>query len=244
MNIARRPPLGLKQPKAKPRPDYLAAVRDAGFTPRFQRDNMERPAGCLRHHGEPNRNGSHEDRVMAKRQLPSPEVLRQLLRYEPDTGRLFWRERPVGLCKSEGEAKRWNSRFSGRESTVTSTHGYRVVTVFDRQYQAHRICFAIHHGHHPRGEIDHINGVRTDNRASNLRDVTARDNATNRMRISRNKTGVCGVSRSVYGTYLAHVSTGSSRLYLGSFKTLDEAAKARKQAESEYGYSRGHGRPR
>jgi len=56
------------------------------------------PAGACNTKSGPNRNGSYEDHVMAAKALPSPEVLRQLLRYEPDTGKLFWRER----CEDRG----------------------------------------------------------------------------------------------------------------------------------------------
>lgn len=212
------------------------------FTTQNQCGMMERPAGASHLPDRPNQNGSRKDHVMAAKPLPSPEVLRQLLRYEPDTGKLFWKERPDSFCKSPSEARRWNKRFSGKEITVTTTHGYRAVTIFDRQYPAHRICYAIFHGAHPGKDIDHINGDRADNRIENLRAVSPRQNAVNRKKISRNVTGVCGVSKTQYGTFTAYVSTGSRRIYLGSFKSLEDAALARKSAERRYNYSATHGR--
>lgn len=216
--------------------------REKRFTSYNQCGNMERLVGASHLPGQPNQNGSYEDHAMATRPLPSPEVLRQLLRYEPETGKLFWKDRPVEFAKSAGEAQRWNKRFAGREIVVTTTHGYKVVTIFDKQYPAHRICFALHYGKHPQGDIDHINGIRTDNRLSNLREATKRQNATNRKLISRNASGVCGVSITPYGTYSAYISTGEKRISLGSFKTVEEAATVRRDAETKYGYSKGHGR--
>ena len=58
---------------------------------------------------------------MATKPLPSQEVLRQLLRYEPETGKLFWRERTPDMFSADGrdpewKARNWNSKLAGREA--------------------------------------------------------------------------------------------------------------------------------
>jgi hypothetical protein len=57
--------------------------------------------------------------------------------------------------------------------------GYRMVKVRGKTMQAHRVVFAMTHGYWPR-PLDHINGIRNDNRPENLREVTYRENGQNR----------------------------------------------------------------
>jgi len=75
--------------------------------------------------------------------IPTPEMLRKLLRYDPETGKLFWRERPVemfadtGRGGSKGSAARWNGRFSGKEAfTAISGSGYLTGGIFSKIFQA------------------------------------------------------------------------------------------------------------
>lgn len=52
--------------------------------------------------------------------LPSAEYLRKRLRYEPETGKLFWLD-------YEGMPQRWRTRWVGKEAfTHVKSHGYRV----------------------------------------------------------------------------------------------------------------------
>ena len=213
------------------------------FTTQNQCGMMERLVGASHLPGQPNRNGSYEDHVMASKALPSPEVLRQLLRYEPETGKLFWRHRPASMFKFPSHARIWNDRFDGKEISAITSHGYVTLSIFDKQHAAHRICFAIYYGKYPENQIDHINGVRSDNRILNLREVTGRENAKNRKTYSRNATGVNGVSLKSSGKYVAYINGRDGQIYLGSFNSLDEASSARALAEASHGYSPNHGRP-
>lgn len=185
---------------------------------------------------------------MAKRQLPSQDGLRQLLNYDPETGKLFWKERgpewfSSGRLSAEKTAAWWNKRFSGKEAfTAIDAHGYHSGGIFRAIYAAHRIAWIHVHGSIS-GEIDHINGDKADNRLCNLRDVTRVTNMRNKPQNSNNVTGVVGVFwHSASGKWAAKIGVGMKSLHLGVFPTFEEAVAARKDAEREYGFHKNHGR--
>lgn len=215
----------------------------------FQMDNA-----MMKRHGEgfetspaPNRNGSLEDHVMASKSLPSPEVLRQLLRYEPETGKLFWRERSAEsfTSKSEKTAHWWGKKFAGKEGfTHLSKRGYLVSSIDGRTVSAHRAAWAIHYNEYPSGQVDHINGDRTDNRLVNLRDVVQAENARNAAMSSLNTSGVQGVYlHRQTGKWCAQIRAFGKTVGLGLFQAKSDAIIARKAAERVLGYHPNHGRP-
>jgi hypothetical protein len=181
---------------------------------------------------------------MAGRTLPSPETLRQLLRYEPETGRLFWREaapehfQGSEARSSEYRAKIFNSGRAGREAIIGRVDGYAVGRVLGKQVKAHRVIWAMVYGDWPEHEIDHINGVRDDNRLENLRHVSRSENQRNCKLRRDSSSGVTGVRRS-HGCSTWTAFIGNVRL--GAFKTKEAAIAARKAAERDAGYSRRHG---
>lgn len=189
---------------------------------------------------------------MANRQLPTPEVLRQLLRYEADTGKLFWIEKSEESVASERQstrqriARNWNARFSGREAfTAISKRGYHVGVLECRRLYAHRVAWAIYYGVWPTDMIDHINGDPLDNRICNLREVSCGENLRNQRLHDRNKTGHHGVwfdkRRNAYQVYITHNGT---RIRLGRKRDLQEAIALRRAAEAKYGFHENHGRPK
>lgn len=166
----------------------------------------------------------------------TPALLRELLRYEPDTGQLFWRERPRSLFTLDREFRRWNGRYAGKPASYRRGTGYLGLFVFRRGFSAHRIAWAMHHDEWPVGDIDHINGDREDNRICNLRDVTRSENCRNAKLSKANKTGAIGV------TYRRGKWRASMHIHLGLFDTLEAAVAARKEAEARFGYHPNHGR--
>lgn len=85
----------------------------------------------------------------------------------------------------------------------------------------------MHTGRWPDGEIDHINGVRDDNRIENLRDVTHQTNAENRRRpVRASETGALGVTLTKDGRYRARICSKGRLLSLGVFGSADEAHAA------------------
>lgn len=186
---------------------------------------------------------------MAKKPLPTPEELRQLVLYEPETGRLFWLPRPpsmfiAGSQSAERGAAIWNSQHAGREAFVTITnYGYLIGSLFKRMVVAHRVAWCLHYRRWPSMQIDHINGVRTDNRIANLRHVTNQDNCRNKVLSPTSSSGVHGVRRKGNSRkWVATITVNKQEITIGRFDALDDAILARRAAEREYGFHPNHGR--
>jgi hypothetical protein len=149
------------------------------------------------------------------RPLPPTEELKELFAINEEVG-LIWKKKPHPKAHVE----------PGDVAGCASPEGYRRVTVQGRHYYAHRIVWAIVHGNDPSGlQIDHINRDTTDNRPSNLRLATGRQNALNRDEGCSSATGeqciyLTGRKKNPYKA----VAYGK---HLGNFKTIEEAKKAR-----------------
>jgi hypothetical protein len=159
--------------------------------------------------------------------LPSPELLRKLLRYEPHTGKLFWCERPPSMFSRLNSCKTWNTKYAGKEAfSYLDVHGYLTGGLFGKGYKAHRIIWAIQTGEWPRDQIDHIDRDKTNNRWANLREANNGQNAANRAALSKRTSAYVGVSWcATYRKWRAGVCKDSNR-YGGYFATELEAAQA------------------
>lgn len=82
--------------------------------------------------------------------------------------------------------------------------------------------------------VDHINHNKLDNRRDNLRVCTHQENDWNKVPISTNTSGITGVSKTQWGTWQSRIEVNGKKICLGSFSTLEEATKVRRQAELEY----------
>lgn len=151
----------------------------------------------------------------------------KLLRYEPETGRLFWRYRPQGPA-------RWNTRYAGKEAFTATSNGYRIGRIYDRAYKAHQVIWAIMTGAWPEHEIDHEDGDPGNNRWGNLKDKTHCHNMRNMKAHKDGSSGVKGVS------WHARNKNWRVRIggrHVGSFGTLAEAKAARlSAAQNQEGY--------
>jgi hypothetical protein len=165
------------------------------------------------------------------------ERARELLDYNPETGDLTWKWRPEGPAK-------WNSKHAGKLAGGLVKNGYWQVRIYKTPYYAHRVAFLIYTSAWPTGEIDHIDGDRRNNAASNLRDVTHAANGRNqRMRVN-NTSGIMGVRQTQYGTWEAYVQINGMKCNLGSFGTAELAAAAREAGNTRHDFHPNHGRAR
>lgn len=135
------------------------------------------------------------------------EKLRERLSYTADSGEFH-------------RIKTLNSRHQvgGRVGTRHSK-GYWTIGIDGRYYKAHRLAWLFVNGEWPDGEIDHINGNKTDNRIANLRIASRSQNMVNRdAPRCDNKLGMRGVTQ-IGNRYIARFKNA----YLGIFRTAEEA---------------------
>lgn len=175
---------------------------------------------------------------MAKKPIPTPEQLRQLLRYEPETGKMFWRERSPDCIDAADDfvrrkiCRNWNARLAGKEAFTSLKDGYRVGAIGNRPFRAHRVIWAIAYGEWPGGEIDHIDCNRTNNRISNLREATRSQNAHNyggRGRSAFRGVGWDGRNKK----WQAQIFINGKQTKIGRFTSEVEAAVAYDKAARE-----------
>lgn len=176
-------------------------------------------------------------------ELPCLKYLNECFLYNPLTGKLFWKLRPIYHFKNLTSYKSWNTKYSGKEAfTYVDRKGYKVGRLNSKDFRAHRIIYKMIFDCEPEC-IDHINGKPADNRAVNLRDVSDAENKRNMKKYKNNTSGVVGVSwYKAKSLWKASIKENKIEKHLGYFKNLQDAVDARKKAEVEYGYHINHGR--
>jgi hypothetical protein len=158
------------------------------------------------------------------------ERVNELFIYEPETG-IFRRKIDSRYAKA------------GTVAGCLSTQGYWRLWVDGKHQLAHRIAFLFVNGRLPNEQIDHINGIKTDNRIANLREVSNQENGRNRKRQSNNKSGVNGVCWDAKrNRWQARITASGVNKHLGYFLSFEEAQQARSQASRKHSYHPFHGR--
>ncbi len=139
------------------------------------------------------------------------ELLRGLFSYTPETGTLT-------LLRDYGD------RVTGDASTINHGQGYQLVVVEGKNCLAHRVAWAIVNGEWlaPTVHIDHINGLRHDNRIANLRLVSRAENMQN-MHVGRNGAISGAHYDATRGKWKASISVNNKVRFLGRYDTEEEA---------------------
>ena len=150
---------------------------------------------------------------MTKRILTQSE-LKEQLHYEPDTG-IF-----THIPKKRNKRKSLIAGFESKEK-------YLCIGLNGKYYKLHRLAWLYVYGEFPKNSLDHINGIRSDNRIINLREATYAENCQNIAIYSNNSTGYMGVTyfknNKKYG---AQISFNGINRYLGLYETAELAHEA------------------
>lgn len=147
------------------------------------------------------------------------EELKAIIHYCPETGGFTW-------AKTRGPA------IAGRIAGAKAKNGYILIGVFRTKFRAHRLAWFYVHGEWPKNYIDHKNGIRDDNRITNLREVNFSENCQNvRKAYKNNTTKALGVSHDGYGKYRARIQNNYKSTRLGLFSTKEEAHAAYVEAK-------------
>jgi hypothetical protein len=182
------------------------------------------------------------------KKMPSQKELRMLLDYDRTTGALTWKRRDLSLFTDGGHSAehsrdKWNARWAGQEAfTAIKGDGYKHGAIYGENFSAHRIIWKWVTGDDP-DEIDHVDGVRTNNKWKNLRSVSRSDNLRNSARHKDNTSGTTGVRYIEKGDlWQAYICRDYTFFSLGSYKDKADAIIARKRGEKEYRFHKNHGR--
>lgn len=145
------------------------------------------------------------------------ERLKELLNYDPETG-VFTR-----LIRSSNRGK------VGDVAGSMNGNGYLAANIDRSSYKMHRVAFLYMTGAWPVKEVDHINGIRHDNKWNNLRQVTRAQNLQNQHGAKVcSSTGYLGVKPCPgrLGFFLAQINTNKKRTHLGTFPSPELAHEA------------------
>lgn len=156
--------------------------------------------------------------------LCTADRAREVLNYDQETGVFTWRIATGNRVKP------------GAVAGTNNGAGYLLIAIDRRRYKAHRLAFLYVHGRWPEPEVDHINGVRSDNRIANLREATRAQNCQNKKGAYRNsKSGQPGVyMKKASGKWFAEIVSNHRTISLGTFQTRDEAIAAYEGAKRIY----------
>lgn len=174
------------------------------------------------------------------------DIVRELLDYDPVTGKLTWKFRKPSAFshlgeKAEAYCRRFNANYAGNEAfTASHNYGYRMGKIYAKIYKAHRVIWLWMTGKWPK-IVDHQNGDPTDNRWKNLRNVNSEGNAKNLRKAKNNTSGHVNIrSRKNRKTFDVQVRIDGKHKHVGTFKTLEAAIEARNKAWADNGYHPNH----
>lgn len=145
----------------------------------------------------------------------APSMVKEHLDYDPETGRFAWKVSDWRRAKLNGGVGHVNS------------YGYVKIKFAGHHVAAHRLAWLFTYGHWPEGELDHINGNRSDNRIANLRLCTVAQNRINSKANANNRSGLKGAHWNRFrGTWIARCGVNGRSVYIGAFDTAEAAHQA------------------
>lgn len=144
------------------------------------------------------------------------DAIRKVLAYDKNTGQFTF---------SVSGPNRRAGRVAGH---VNKVNGYVEVGVQGRKVYGHRLAWLMAYGHFPQAALDHINGVRSDNRIANLRLAHGSINSENvRSASSNGSSGFLGVTFCRQTKrWIAQITVSHKHKTLGRFDTPELAHEA------------------
>lgn len=149
-------------------------------------------------------------RMREKEKLLTYEEVKEMFDCDPEKGILIWKN---SLIKTlNGTAAGW----------INKSTGYARVQINGTYHQIHRIVWLFMTGKWPENQIDHINGIRNDNRFCNLREATPSQNQANKSTSVNNVSGYKGVHKNGK-KWRAQIEVNRKKIHLGYYDTPEEA---------------------
>ena len=154
------------------------------------------------------------------------EFLNECLLYDPENGLFRWKVRPLHHFKDARVFKLWNTKYSLRKAGCLNRQtGYLGMMIGGINISMHRAAFIISYGYSPIS-VDHINGIKTDNRLCNLREATVSQNNMNKGLQSNNTSGFKGVRKIKNGRWKSRICVNGKEIHLGYFSEKSDAVAA------------------
>lgn len=174
------------------------------------------------------------------------ELLHELLFYDEEDGRLYWRPRQRHHYKHEGRVHDFNKRFAGSLAghvwySSKDKTPYIIVHIFYQSYREHRLIWWMKTGVDHEDDLDHIDHDGTNNLWGNLRLADDKVNSKNMPLRKDNKTGYPGISFRG-DKFFTVITVDKKTKYLGLFDNLEKAIAIRKEAEKRFGFHTNHGK--
>lgn len=186
-----------------------------------------------------------EQAAAVAERLDAIDALCTQVNYDPETGAMTWRAKK----SADAVSAAWNRRYAGTAVGYRHPSGYMVVMFSFRgkkhKIYMHLVAWTARNGRAPAGmQVDHINHVRSDNAARNLRIVNQFMNMRNRPMRSDNTSGHSGVFWSKCARrWVSQVTFDGRAKHLGCFLNKSDAVETTKRFYAENGFHGNHGKP-
>lgn len=158
--------------------------------------------------------------MAASNVTPIPEIVKDLIAYDPETGLLTWK------------VSRGTRKVGGIAGTTTK-RGYIRIQVSKTLCLGHRVAWFLHYGQQPGDQLDHIDNDGTNNRIVNLREATPSQNCSNTRTRAHCKSGIKNVCWR-RNAWEVHIRINGKHKQFGRFQNLFEARERAIEVRKQY----------